>query len=167
MPDFPITVMEPTAERYRPNVALLLIDDTGKLLICERIEEDGAWQFPQGGVDKGEGFLSALHREVSEEIGLEPKDYELLDLRAGYRYKYPPGVREKKKKKHNCIGQEQTYFICKLLSSKKKINIDQYSPEFQDTKWIKPKDFKIKWLPKFKHEVYKQVFTDFFGCKIK
>ncbi len=162
MPDFPITV----CERYRPNVALLLVDDSGKVLICERIDEDGAWQFPQGGVDAGEGFLTAFQREVSEEIGLKPKDYKLIDFRAGYRYKYPHGVREKKKKKHNCIGQEQTYFICELLSSKKKIDINQPSPEFQDLKWIKPKDFKLKWLPEFKQEVYRQVFAEFFDCEI-
>ncbi len=162
MPDFPLTV----CERYRPNVALLLIDDSGKLLICERVEEDGAWQFPQGGVDEGEGFLTAFHREVREEIGLTPKDYELIDLRAGYRYKYPDGVRQKKKKKHNCVGQEQTYFICKLLSKKSKIDIVQPSQEFQNTKWIKPKDFKLSWLPEFKHEVYKQVFSEFFGCEL-
>ena len=85
-------------ERYRPNEAILLLDKKGKLLICERIEAKGAWQFPQGGVDAGEDFISALHREVWEEIGLDPEDYEMIDQRGGYKYKYPPGVREKKKK---------------------------------------------------------------------
>ena len=149
-------------KRYRPNVAILLVNEDDEILICERVEEDGAWQFPQGGVDKKETPTIALYREVWEEIGLEPEDYEILDRKEGYKYKYPPGVREKKKKKHNIIGQEQTYFLCKLTGSKEKVNVHQDPPEFQAYKWIKPKDFKLKWLPKFKKDVYKQVFSDFF-----
>ncbi|MCH2331163.1 MAG: NUDIX domain-containing protein [Roseibacillus sp.] len=38
---------------YRPNVALLLLDDRDHLLICERMNLEGAWQFPQGGIDEG------------------------------------------------------------------------------------------------------------------
>jgi len=163
MPDFPLTV----CDRYRPNVAILLVDGEGKLLICERIDNEGAWQFPQGGVDKGEGFLAAMQREVKEEIGLKKKHYELIELRSGYRYKYPHDLGMKKKRKHDCIGQEQTYFLCLLKADKKKINIDQPSPEFRDTKWIKPKDFKLKWVPEFKQEVYRQVMKEFFKCNIK
>ncbi len=154
-------------ERYRPNVAILLLDKKGKLLICERIEAKGAWQFPQGGVDAGEDFISALHREVWEEIGLDPEDYEMIDQRGGYKYKYPPGVREKKKKKHNCVGQEQTYFLCRLTGDKKKVNVHQKPPEFQSADWINPEDFQVSWLPEFKVPVYKKVFMDFFKCEIK
>lgn len=153
-------------ERYRPNVAILLLNKDKKLLICERIESKGAWQFPQGGVDPGEDNITALHREVWEEIGLEPKDYKMLDQRGGYKYKYPPRVREKKKKKYNCVGQEQTYFLCELTSSPRKINVHQNPPEFQDFDWIKPHKFKLSWLPEFKREVYKNVFKDFFDVEL-
>jgi putative (di)nucleoside polyphosphate hydrolase len=51
---------------YRPNVAFLLLDDHDQLLICERLKIEGAWQFPQGGMDEGESPLEALHREVEE-----------------------------------------------------------------------------------------------------
>ena len=156
-----------TVEQYRPNVAILLINKKDELLVCERIDEDGAWQFPQGGVDEGEDFISALHREIREEIGLVPEDYEMLDSRDGYKYKYPIEVREKKRKKHGCIGQEQTYYLCRLTAKKKKVSVHQDPPEFQAHKWIKPKEFKLEWLPEFKQKVYKQVFKDFFNCKIK
>ena len=153
-------------ERYRPNVAALILDKNDNLLICERIETKGAWQFPQGGVDPGEDFITALHREVWEEIGLNPEDYDMIDQRGIYRYKYPAGVREKKKKKYNCVGQEQTYFLCKLKVPRSKVDVHQTPPEFQDLDWIDPKDFKLKWLPKFKQEVYKSVFKDFFNCSL-
>lgn len=153
-------------ERYRPNVAILLIDQQDELLICERIESKGAWQFPQGGVDPGEDFISALHREVWEEIGLDPADYQMLDQRGGYKYKYPPGVREKKKKKHNCVGQVQTYYLCRLEVSREKVDVCQQPPEFQAAKWIKPEHFELNWLPEFKKEVYRNVFRDFFQVEL-
>lgn len=156
----------PIVEHYRPNVAIILLNEDDEILICERFDVDGVWQFPQGGVDKEESVLSALHREVREEIGLDPEDYIILDQRGGYRYKYPPGVKEKKKKKYNCVGQEQTYFLCRLNSSQKKIDVEQDPPEFQDHKWIKPKKFRLKWLTDFKHNVYRQVFKDFLNCEI-
>ena len=157
---------KPPEVKYRPNVALLLLDEDDKLLICERIGKDGAWQFPQGGVDEGEDLITGLHREVWEEIGLKPEDYELIDQRGGYRYTYPEEVREKKMAKHGYMGQEQTYYLCRLNAKKSKIDVEQSPPEFQDTNWIKPKKFKLDWLPSFKRAVYKQVLIDFFDCDV-
>ncbi len=82
--------------RYRPNVAALILNTNGSLLICERSNMPGAWQFPQGGVDNGESIEQALIREVREEVGLGKNDYEILESREGYRYLYPPEVRVKK-----------------------------------------------------------------------
>ena len=42
--------------RYRPNVAAIIVNGDGNLLICERSNVPGAWQFPQGGVDDGESM---------------------------------------------------------------------------------------------------------------
>ena len=50
--------------RYRANVAALVLNPAGGLLICERATIAGAWQFPQGGVDPGESPEEALFREV-------------------------------------------------------------------------------------------------------
>lgn len=155
----------PPIERYRPNVAIILLDRNDKILVCERIDEDGAWQFPQGGVDQNEDPTKALLREVEEEIGLMPKDYKIIEFRDGYKYKYPAGVREKKKKKHGIVGQEQTYFLCKLKKDASEIDINTKSPEFQNYTYIKPEKFNLEWLPKFKHEVYAAVLNDFFNCK--
>ena len=38
---------------YRLNVGLIIINDNGKLLLCKR-KNMNSWQFPQGGIDKGE-----------------------------------------------------------------------------------------------------------------
>lgn len=152
--------------RFRPNVAALFTNDKGRLLVCERINCRGAWQFPQGGVDAGESMLDALHREVREEIGLLPKHYKVIEERDGYRYLYPVHVRLKKLRKHGNHGQEQTYFLCQLKPSAPEIDVKQKPPEFRDSMWIKPKDFNLKWLPKFKRDVYREVMRDFFKVEL-
>ena len=111
--------------RYRPNVAALVVNPAGSLLICERANIPGAWQFPQGGVDPGETPEQALFREVREEVGLEPQHYEVIDRREGYRYLYPQEVRGKKLRKHGSHGQEQTYFLCHLKAGAPQVNVNQ------------------------------------------
>lgn len=149
--------------KYRPNVAALIINEDGNLLICERYNIPGAWQFPQGGVDHEETIQEGLFREVSEEIGLLPEHYEILERREGYRYLYPPKVRARKVKKHGNHGQVQTYFLCKLKTGAPPINVHQSPPEFGAYRWILPEEFDLDWVPKFKRDVYREVMKDFFG----
>ncbi|MCH7224563.1 NUDIX domain-containing protein [Haloferula sp. A504] len=152
--------------RFRPNVAALMTRRDGSLLICERWQVPGAWQFPQGGVDPGESETEALYREVREEIGLRPRDYEVIESKSGYRYLYPEEVRRKKVRKHGCQGQEQVYFLCKLRKKAAEIDTNQRPREFAAHRWIQPGEFDLKWLPSFKREVYRQVMRDFFRVKL-
>ena len=148
--------------KYRPNVAAIILNDDGEILICERKNNARAWQFPQGGVDKGESLLEALHREVWEEVGLEAKHYEVVGQKGEYRYLYPPKVSAKKK----YDGQKQTYFLCKLHDDAPEIEIGVNNPEFSDYDWVRPEEFDEEWLPDFKLEVYRQVMLDFFQTDI-
>lgn len=150
--------------KYRPNVALLLVDSRDRILVCERMNIADSWQFPQGGVDPGESMQEALEREVREEIGLPPGTYEIEESRNGYRYLYPEQV--KKNKKGNYDGQEQTYFLCRLKEDAPPIDVDQKPREFRRFRWVKPSKFKAKWLPGFKRDVYRAVMKDFFGVEI-
>lgn len=152
--------------RFRPNVAALFVRPEGQLLVCERASFRGAWQFPQGGVDEGEDLLTALHREVREEIGLLPQHYDVVKQKDGYRYIYPPEVRAKKRKKHGYHGQEQTYFLCMLKHDAPQVNIHQKPQEFCAYRWIEMDEFDINWLPEFKREVYRQVMHDFFAMDL-
>lgn len=140
-----------------------MINQKGKLLVCERINSKGAWQFPQGGVDRGEKLRHALSREVLEEIGLPKDSYKVLEKRGGYTYLYPDQV---KKQKLYYDGQVQTYYLCRLKKKAPAIDLDQKSAEFVNYKWIKPRDFKLKWLPEFKRQVYRAVMLDFFGVRL-
>lgn len=150
--------------KYRPNVAALMLNRKGKLLICERVKSKGAWQFPQGGADPGEELDDALGREIEEEIGLPSDSYKILEIRGVYTYLYPDQV---KKQKFFFDGQEQTYYLCRLKKKAPEIKLTGYkNPEFSRYKWIEPKDFKLKWLPEFKRQVYRAVMLDFFGVRL-
>ena len=150
-------------DEYRPNVAALMINGEGQLLVCERLLNPGAWQFPQGGVDEGESLEVAILREVEEEIGLKPEDYEVERSKGGYRYDYPPGVRKNKQPhKAKFVGQEQTYFLCRVSEGAPGLDLMQEPREFAQAKWIEPEKFELDWLPDFKKETYRQVMLDFF-----
>ncbi len=68
------------------------------------------------------------------------------------------------KKKH--IGQEQSYFLCRLAEGAPEVHISDVNPEFQDFDWVRPEEFKLEWVPKFKHEVYIAVMQDFFDVTL-
>jgi len=114
--------------RYRANVAALIVNPKGKILVCERSGQNGAWQFPQGGVDKGESSIEALYREVLEEVGLPPTSYDAVEYIEGYRYDFP----ESKKRSKGYDGQEQTYYLCVLHKGAPEPDINYDADEFQE-----------------------------------
>ena len=149
-------------ERYRPCVAALLQNDAGMVLICERRDFNGSWQFPQGGIDSGESPRQALTRELMEETSLPPPAYEIRSARSGYRYHFP----ERHRKRGKFIGQEQVYFLCRFTGVETMINLETAHPEFRRWKWILPHEFELRWLPEFKRGVYRQVLRDFFEVDV-
>ena len=54
---------------FRANVGIILMHDDGRLFIGRRSGGRG-WQFPQGGMQRGERAEDSLYRELNEEIGL-------------------------------------------------------------------------------------------------
>lgn len=147
---------------YRPNAAAVIVNHAGLLLICERTREDGAWQFPQGGIDEGEDAFQAVQREIWEEVGFLPEYYVIESGRTGYRYDYPPEALDtiKSRRGKSYAGQEQTYFFCRLAEDAPEPCLDHR--EFKAYRWIKPEDFDFNWLPPFKRDVYREVMDNFF-----
>ena len=148
---------------YRRNAAGIFFKQSGEILVAERIDAPGAWQFPQGGVDDGETVEAAFAREMWEELGLGPETYEVIEQRGGYRYRFPPEHR----KRDRWIGQEQTYFKALFLATDNAVRLDGHSREFSDWKWINPADFRIDWVIDFKRDTYRSVFFDFFAVELE
>lgn len=59
-------------------VAALVIDNNKKILLTQRPwhkNHGGFWEFPGGKVEAGESLQQALHRELSEELGIIPLSF--------------------------------------------------------------------------------------------
>ena len=153
--------MSETELKYQENVAAILRNARGEILICERVSVKGAWQFPQGGVDEGETLEQAMVREVWEEIGVKAWDFTIVERRGPYRYVFGKG-----RTKRGFHGKVQHYFLCDFTGADAGINVAMEHPEFRAFRWVRPADFEIGWLPEMKKEVYAAVFADFFGVKM-
>ena len=143
--------------KYRPNVAAILQDPSGRILIGERCGLVGSWQFPQGGMDRGETREQALIRELREELSLVPEAYRVIEFKGPYRYLFKKG-----RVKRGYHGQEQHYFLASFHGTDSEIDVATPKPEFQSVRWIFPHEFQLNWLPDFKQEVYRAVLKDFF-----
>lgn len=85
---------------YRPVVVGVVRDFDGRVLftMSPKAVLDGGmnWNLPQGGVKDGEGIISALKRELNEEVGLREEDI-IIDKSFGYSdYLLPPGREHRK-----------------------------------------------------------------------
>jgi len=147
---------------YRPAVAAILQDRSGRILICERADTEGAWQFPQGGIEVGEAPLAALRREVLEEISLPRNTYSISCVLGPYRYLFPAGVTKK-----GFRGQAHHYFLLRLGGAKSLVNVAGPDAEFRSTRWIRPDEFNLAWLPPMKRRTYRRVLQDFFGATVE
>ena len=147
--------------RYRLNVALILWNDQGEILLGERRDVAGSWQFPQGGAKAGETLEGALRREAEEEIGLREETFEILQSHGPYRYLFP-----RRMKKRGFVGQEQTYFLARLRPGCHLPEGPIKSPEFRQVRWIAPRQFELQWVADFKREVYRSVFQEILGVEL-
>jgi len=145
---------------YRANVAGILRNAAGQILVCERLGAPEAWQFPQGGIDAGETPEQALARELREEIGVRPDHFAIVSRHGPYRYLYGNG-----RIKKGYHGKEQLYFLCDFIGHDGHINVATAHPEFQAFRWIAPRAFDLAWLPAMKRDVYRAVFAEIFGVK--
>jgi putative (di)nucleoside polyphosphate hydrolase len=141
---------------YRPNVGILITNSDNQVLLAKRHNQE-AWQLPQGGIDEGEDDLTALYRELYEEVGLRPKDVKILAKTPKWlRYKLPKN-RIRYYNKPVCIGQKQVWFLLKLLTSEDEIKLDtHFDIEFDDWQWV---DYwhPIEKVVDFKRGVYEDM----------
>ena len=66
-------------KNYRRGVGMIIINNDGRFWLGKRIGTE-AWQFPQGGIDKGEKVREAMYRELHEETGLEQETVDILSI---------------------------------------------------------------------------------------
>jgi len=155
------------SDGFRANVGIILSNKEGKLLLAGRIGSKG-WQFPQGGMQKGESAEEAMYRELHEEVGLLAGDVEVLGATSGWlRYRLP----QKFVRYHSkplCIGQKQRWFMLRLVRPDECVRVDcSDTPEFDRWRWVefwRPVNdviyFKRRVYARALHELGPHVFPD-------
>ena len=148
------------SDGFRANVGIVVANDHGQVLWARRVGGRDAWQFPQGGIDRGESPEQALYRELHEEVGLGPEAVEVLGSTRGWlRYRLPKGF-VRKGQSPVCIGQKQKWFLLRLVAPDEEVRLDlNHKPEFDHWQWVS------YWYPlnqviAFKREVYRRAMKE-------
>ena len=136
----------------RTGVGIIVLNNNNQVFVGKRKDNPGdKWQMPQGGVDKGEDFITAMRRELIEETSI--KNIKILkEIQNIYQYELPKnlvGVIWRGKFR----GQRQKWFITKFLGKDDEINLDTQHPEFIDWKWIEPQEMP-EVIVDFKKQLY-------------
>ena len=143
---------------YRPAVGVVIFNDEGKVFLGRRRNQRGfwVWQFPQGGIDKGETPKQAAYRELYEETGIEKSRVEMLGKTQDWLYYDLPKERQKRWR-----GQRQKWFAVRFTGKKKHIDLGvETPPEFSSYEWGTLDDAYHLIVP-FKRKVYKHVVKEF------
>ena len=136
----------------RTGVGIIVLNKQNKIFVGKRKDNPGdKWQMPQGGVDEGEDYITAMRRELLEETSIQ--NIEIIkEIEKIYQYELPKnlvGVIWKGKYR----GQKQKWFITRFLGEEKEINLNTKHAEFIDWKWIEPK-FLPEVIVNFKKDLY-------------
>lgn len=146
-------------EGFRPNVGIILLNQKNQVFWGKRIRSH-SWQFPQGGIDRGESPEQAMFRELHEEVGLQPEHVRIVArTRNWLRYEVPDRFIRRDARGHY-RGQKQIWYLLQLMVQDSNLNLRATSkPEFDAWRWNE------YWVPldvvvEFKRGVYEMALTE-------
>ena len=142
----------------RTGVGIVVLNNQNKVFVGKRKDNPvDKWQMPQGGVDNGEDYISAMKRELFEETSI--KSIKVLEeIERFFEYELPEdliGIIWKGKFR----GQKQKWFITKFVGKEKEINLKTKNPEFIEWKWIPPEELPNV-IVDFKKNIYLDLLKD-------
>ena len=138
----------------RLGVGIIILNNKNQIFVGKRKDNPGdKWQMPQGGVEDGESFLTAMKRELYEETSI--KNIKIIkEIEQMYDYELPEkliGIIWKGRFR----GQIQKWFITKFTGNENEINLKTKYPEFIEWKWI-----DVEMLPKVMVEFKKNLYLN-------
>ena len=139
----------------RNGVGVIILNNENKVFVGKRKDNPvNKWQMPQGGVEIGESYLSAMKRELYEETSI--KSIKILkEINGFFEYELPKnlvGIIWKGKFR----GQKQKWFITRFIGNENEINLQTKNPEFIEWKWIIPDELP-KTIVDFKKKMYDEL----------
>jgi len=119
----------------RVGVGIILLNSKNQVFVGKRKDNpNDKWQMPQGGVDDGEDYLTAMRRELNEETSI--KNIQIIkEINHTYEYELPKnliGIIWKGRFR----GQKQKWFITKFLGNDNEVNLNTKHQEFIEWKWV-------------------------------
>jgi putative (di)nucleoside polyphosphate hydrolase len=163
-PKPPAPPIDPKTLPYRKGVGLCLFNAQGLVLVAERRDRPGAWQMPQGGVNRDEDIRIAALRELKEEIGTDQAEIiAIMPEKLYYEFpdwlQYRGGVFRGKYR-----GQEQDWFALRFLGQDSDIRLvnehETENPEFINWRWVPLADTPAM-IVDFKRSLYERVAKEF------
>ena len=148
------------AAGYRANVGIVIMNAERRVFVGGRARARG-WQFPQGGIRRGERAEEALYRELAEEVGLQPGQVEEIGRTSGWlRYRLPPQF-IRRNSIPLCIGQKQRWFLLRLAVGDSALRFDstEQRPEFDRWRWAEWWD-AVHEVIYFKRRVYSRALHE-------
>ena len=142
----------------RIGVGIILLNNYNQVFVGKRKDNPvNNWQMPQGGVDKGEDFTTAMKRELIEETSVTNIKI-LKEINHMFEYELPESLIGKIWN-GKFRGQKQKWFITRFLGKENEINLNTRNPEFIEWKWIKPQKLPEVIVP-FKRNLYKKLLKE-------
>ncbi len=142
----------------RTGVGIIVLNKKNEVFVGKRRDNpNDKWQMPQGGVDNGEDYITAMKRELIEETSISSIKI-IKELEKIYQYELPEnlvGVIWKGKYR----GQKQKWFITRFLGEESEINLNTKHAEFIDWKWIEPK-LLPEVIVNFKKDLYLNLLAE-------
>ena len=142
----------------RIGVGVIVLNKNNDVFVGKRKDNPGnKWQMPQGGLDQGEDYISAMRRELVEETSI--KNIKILkEIEGFFEYELPKelvGIIWKGKFR----GQKQKWFITKFIGEEDEINLKTKNPEFIEWKWVLPDELPSL-IVDFKKNMYIEILKN-------
>ena len=142
----------------RKGVGIVVLNKDNQVFVGKRKDNPGnKWQMPQGGVDKGEDYISAMQRELVEETSI--KNIKIIkEVKSILEYELPEnlvGIIWKGKFR----GQKQKWYITRFLGRDNEINLNTKNPEFIEWKWLEPNKLP-EVIVDFKKDLYLKLLKE-------
>lgn len=147
-----LTPEEKAVLPYRPCVGVIVVNRDGLVWGGRRLPNEEyppdqqLWQFPQGGIDKGEEAAKAALRELYEETSISSVS-PLVEIEGWLTYDLPDHlIGQALKGKYR--GQKQRWFVLQFEGEDGEINVihppDGHDAEFDQWAWLPIEEMPAK-----------------------